>query len=99
MSAGDWINHNASNRDPEPVDIHLDPVNDTPPSGADPFPETREMEMIERKGPSSLLTSRAEQTTGPGQYVEDVGMGGVGESQDMGIGGAPSHGDEWRKGG
>ncbi|PPJ54634.1 hypothetical protein CBER1_06157 [Cercospora berteroae] len=99
MSAGDWISHSASNRDPEPVDIHLDPVNETPPSGADPFPETREMEMIERKGPSSLLTSRAEQSTGPGQYGEDVGMGGVGESQDIGIGGAPSHGDELRKGG
>ncbi|KAF2207105.1 hypothetical protein CERZMDRAFT_102607 [Cercospora zeae-maydis SCOH1-5] len=83
MATARWINDNAGDRDPSPVDIHLPPENNTLPSGAnhitqhDVASESREVEMIERK--VSV------------EHSEDVGMSGTGESQDVGIGGAPTH--------
>ncbi|KAM3418151.1 hypothetical protein BST61_g6355 [Cercospora zeina] len=105
MATADWINQNAGDRDPSPVDIHLPPENNTLPSGGNPVTQndvaggSREMEMIERKGPSSLLTSRADQSAASVEHSDDVRMSGMGESQDLGIGGAPNHAEETRKGG
>lgn len=86
--------------DPPPVDIRLDEPEAPSSAAVDDLDSTGGREMEEKEGMPSLIPAHGASAAHlEAVSSEDVGMSGMGESQDLGIGGATSHVEEVRKGG
>lgn len=89
------------NADPEPIDIHLDDLEPSSSTQVDYLDGSGDREMEEKKGMPSLIPAPGTSTNQlPAMDTsEDIDMSGMGESQDLGVGGATSHVEQVRKGG